>query len=364
MLVILINKSLHTKANFFIFSLCVSDLISAFVCSPLWLYRRTWGFDRWQWGEFLCKFYWVVDYATNYVTSMHIVAFAILRFVAIKRPFFAMKISKRATLVFICVLWVISILSALPLYFLMGVDFERSSRDVGSAWPSCSIDSRDECCTNQYKIYIDILNSLMFFVPDILLIVISLMIARSLIARDRFLQRYTSSVRSNKAVLKEQVSKVSTISSSNFNIPDLITNHSAVADATSITDSDIEKADTSDTRCHQQVTDVSYSNSSRRRPVQQPENDMLMYHEIGTFVQLGLIVLCFMIGYLPQTVYLMYSTNTPKELNTYYSDYWFGVFSYLCVRLSECMNPVMYNMGSSNIRGETVKLWRKLFCCN
>ena len=49
------TKSCHTKANIFIFSLCVSDLISGLICSPLWLYRRTWGFEYWNWPEFMCK---------------------------------------------------------------------------------------------------------------------------------------------------------------------------------------------------------------------------------------------------------------------------------------------------------------------
>jgi len=54
MVVIIKNSQLHTISNCFIFSLCVSDLISALVCSPLWLYRRTWGFQEWKWHECLC----------------------------------------------------------------------------------------------------------------------------------------------------------------------------------------------------------------------------------------------------------------------------------------------------------------------
>ena len=46
---------LQTISNYFICSLCFSDLFSALICSPLWLYRRTWGFNEWMWGDFLCK---------------------------------------------------------------------------------------------------------------------------------------------------------------------------------------------------------------------------------------------------------------------------------------------------------------------
>ena len=56
MLVIIKNKTLHNPSNFFIFSLSISDLISGVICSPLWLYRRTYGFQMWWWGEGLCEY--------------------------------------------------------------------------------------------------------------------------------------------------------------------------------------------------------------------------------------------------------------------------------------------------------------------
>lgn len=31
-------------------------------------------------------------------------------------------------------------------------------------------------------------------------------------------------------------------------------------------------------------------------------------------------------------------------------DYWVGFSSYICLRLSECLNPVFYNIGSSKMR--------------
>ena len=57
MVTIFQSRHLHTIANFFICSLCVSDFVSSLICSPLWLYRRTWGFPEWMWGEFLCGYF-------------------------------------------------------------------------------------------------------------------------------------------------------------------------------------------------------------------------------------------------------------------------------------------------------------------
>ena len=83
------------------------------------------------------------------------------------------------------------------------------------------------------------------------------------------------------------------------------------------------------------------------------------------FFQLSLIVIAFMVGYLPLTIYLVWTSarNSDDFSNSEDAgavDYWFGVVSYLLLRLSECMNPVMYNLGSSNIRKETKKLFGKM----
>ena len=56
LIVIARNKNLQTNFNIFLISLCISDLVSACVCSPLWLYRRTWGYEEWLWGQALCEY--------------------------------------------------------------------------------------------------------------------------------------------------------------------------------------------------------------------------------------------------------------------------------------------------------------------
>ena len=71
----------------------------------------------------------------------------------------------------------------------------------------------------------------------------------------------------------------------------------------------------------------------------------------NAFLQLGLIVLSFSIGYLPISAYYTWTTITLPERNPY-TDYWFGVISYMCMRFSECMNPLMYSIGSSKLRVE------------
>ena len=42
------------------------------------------------------------------------------------------------------------------------------------------------------------------------------------------------------------------------------------------------------------------------------------------------------------------------------STYWVGMSQYLCLRISECLNPIFYNLGSSSIKSATFKLLRKV----
>ena len=79
------------------------------------------------------------------------------------------------------------------------------------------------------------------------------------------------------------------------------------------------------------------------------------FNERNIFTQLSLIVVVFMLGYLPTTIYIIWTTtNTSKRDPSF--DFWFGAVSYLCLRISECLNPVIYNLGSRNIRRETKRL--------
>ena len=48
------------------------------------------------------------------------------------------------------------------------------------------------------------------------------------------------------------------------------------------------------------------------------------------------------------------------EFYLWKEEYWFSMTAYLCLRISECMNPVFYNFGSSTMRKCTVKLLQKI----
>ncbi|XP_076818864.1 D(1)-like dopamine receptor isoform X3 [Clavelina lepadiformis] len=125
----------------FILSLCVSDLISAFI-SWLFLYRRTWGFDVWApLPDIFCKFYWAADIMTSFVTALHIFSFAVLRLISIQ--FFAVynKIKIRHGNIWIACIWVLSFLCGfLPSWFIFGAgERDRFGDTPDARWPACTV---------------------------------------------------------------------------------------------------------------------------------------------------------------------------------------------------------------------------------
>ncbi|XP_076818861.1 neuromedin U receptor homolog nmur-2-like [Clavelina lepadiformis] len=94
-------------------------------------------------------------------------------------------------------------------------------------------------------------------------------------------------------------------------------------------------------------------------------NEKKKKKERQAVLQLLLIVLSFLIGYIPFTAYEFWSVE-PRE-NTMYNrraDYWFGMIEYFFLRFSECMNPLLYNLGSSKMRHYTKKLIVTKLCCS
>ena len=134
-------------------------------------------------------------------------------------------------------------------------------------------------------------------------------------------------------------------------------------------DNEADNEESDDERNHSNVQNqpsfVAGPNSNSS-PQKRPKNTLanrgyIAQNERNIFTQLSLIIVAFMIGYIPSTIYLVWTTAAKSSTKGVDSeiDYWFGVVSYLCLRLSECMNPIMYNLGSGNIRRETKNLFKR-----
>ena len=106
---------------------------------------------------------------------------------------------------------------------------------------------------------------------------------------------------------------------------------------------------------------LGQTHSATDAPVQQrrpkrPNRGARAQNERHIFIQLSLIAVAFIIGYVPMGIYRVWTTTGDHANQSF--DYWFGIVSYLSLRFSECMNPIVYNLGSSKIRNATKKLFK------
>ncbi|XP_039249352.2 growth hormone secretagogue receptor type 1-like isoform X1 [Styela clava] len=276
-LAITTRRYMRTKTNVFILSLAISDLLSGLIASPLWLYRRTWGFNPWELGQFACKLYWVIDETTSYCTAMHIASFAIWRFILVRWPHRMGTTKIRTITIWVCTIWVISIIFGGFVYSLFYESVEKpQDGGVYSHWPMCSIKFVDDGIA-KFKMYYTFSSTMFMLFPMAILFVMSMLIVKELFFNKTF---------------KSELRKIK---------------------------------------------------------------------EKKAVAQLAMIAASFMIGYIPMTSYMMWTirvSNKDKSL-----DYWMGVAAYFCLRFSECMNPVAYNVSSNKMRKASKEVLALVWTC-
>jgi len=79
--------------------------------------------------------------------------------------------------------------------------------------------------------------------------------------------------------------------------------------------------------------------------------------------QLSLVVVSYLIGYLPHIVYFQYTSHNVSDPAKQRTDYWISMAVYICLRLSECMNPFLYNMASTKMRRASMRAIGKILSC-
>jgi len=65
----------------------------------------------------------------------------------------------------------------------------------------------------------------------------------------------------------------------------------------------------------------------------------------------------FAVGYLPRIGFVLWENIAVAAGGGGGPAYWFHVVNLACVRISEFLNPIMYNLGSRNLRARTKKLF-------
>nr|XP_026694325.1 adenosine receptor A3-like [Ciona intestinalis] len=311
-----IKTSRHLKSRYysFLLSMCFSDLTSGFV-SILFLYRRTWGFDYFEWPEFFCRLYWGLDLWTSFSTALHILSFAILRLVGVRWPTLFKQISPTHMTIWISSIWVITFLGGFIPHFLFNTVnvIDRFNDPSSARWASCSLSSY---WFTTWQQYVQVAYGFYLYLPAVAIIGISIAIAALLKQRKKPGDCY---------VIKNTIA-VSSVS---------------------------------------QIIESSPNLHTSRRSLKMTSQLRRQKKDRQAILQLFLIVGSFLFGYIPLTAFHFYTGFTINISNNVINafDWRFAMVQYLMLRFSECMNPVFYNLASGKMRGETKKFLAKLCRC-
>ncbi|XP_039270232.1 growth hormone secretagogue receptor type 1-like isoform X2 [Styela clava] len=279
------TKLRKSTFNIFLMSLCVSDFLSA-LFSPIFIYRRTWGYETWHIPRLFCKFFFGIDQWTSVVTAAHITTFSLLRLISVRWPHAFGKINACHAKITVSSLWAISFfIGFIPFFMFCGiVEKIRNAPKAGGAWPACSLLIS---WIPSFKIYAYVGYPIFFYAPIVCVTVISITISILLWKRRRIRLRHIAQT------------------------PRAMQLNGAI--------------------------------------------DKRLRKDRQALAQLTLIVASFLLGYVPHIVYHFYTTNTVHTTQYMRNVDWvFGMVEYTCLRFSECMNPVIYNLSSSKIRKQTL----------
>ncbi|XP_070698616.1 growth hormone secretagogue receptor a [Pempheris klunzingeri] len=185
-------RDMRTTTNLYLCSMAVSDLL-IFLCMPLDLYRM-WRYRPWRFGDALCKLFQFVSESCTYSTILSITALSVERYLGICFPLRAKAmVTKRRVRALILLLWTVSLLSAGPVFAMVGVERDSIVPNFSSGVneTAFSVEDTRECKMTHYAVESGLmgamvwLSSVFFFMPVFCLTVLYSLIGRRLWQRHR-----------------------------------------------------------------------------------------------------------------------------------------------------------------------------------
>ncbi|KPP72810.1 motilin receptor-like, partial [Scleropages formosus] len=119
-------KDMKTTTNLYLSSMAVSDLV-IFLSLPFDLYRL-WKYTPWVFGELVCRLSHYINEGCTYATILHITALSVERYLAICFPLKAKVLATKQRVKFVILaMWGFALLSATPVIFLVGVEYDNDT---------------------------------------------------------------------------------------------------------------------------------------------------------------------------------------------------------------------------------------------
>nr|XP_015825127.2 growth hormone secretagogue receptor a [Nothobranchius furzeri] len=187
-------RDMRTTTNLYLCSMAVSDLL-IFLCMPLDLYRM-WRYRPWRFGDALCKLFQFVSESCTYSTILNITALSVERYLAVCFPLRAKAlVTKKRVRALIFVLWTVSLMSAGPVFAMVGVERDyvdpTNLRWMNETGLFLDVGDTRECRMTHYAVQSGLmgamvwLSSVFFFMPVFCLTMLYSLIGRRLWQRQR-----------------------------------------------------------------------------------------------------------------------------------------------------------------------------------
>ncbi|XP_040286905.1 neurotensin receptor type 2 [Bufo bufo] len=309
-------QSLQGTVHYHLVSLALSDILILVISIPIELYNFIWFHYPWVFGDAVCRSYYFLRDICSYATVLNIASLSCERYLAICHPMKAkMIMSRRRTKKIISVIWVSSIVFALPMAFIMGVRYQNITPE-GEPDPSSLV------CTSlvsnaTLKIFIQVNVFVSFVLPVTLIGGLNCITVSQLeLLRSRSVLMLNSSCKSHKA------SKVGDES------------QSPVSSSTGL-------------------SKISAGRTSGKKNLtvsSEPNRIQALQHSI---YMLRAIVIAYFICWLPYHARRLMFCYIPDDewsgfLYTFY--HYFYMLTNTLFYVSSAVNPVLYNMVSSSFR--------------
>nr|XP_039252739.1 uncharacterized protein LOC120329995 isoform X2 [Styela clava] len=104
--------------------------------------------------------------------------------------------------------------------------------------------------------------------------------------------------------------------------------------------------------------------ATRRKSIKDNRSNTDVKKENFALLQLSFILASFLLGYLPDIVYRIMAISWPRLYGKGYHGrvpWQHSMAAHMLLRISECLNPIFYNLASSAMRAETRTVLKRLF---
>ncbi|XP_073424343.1 neurotensin receptor type 2 [Dendrobates tinctorius] len=158
--------SLQGTVHYHLVSLALSDILILVISIPIELYNFIWFHYPWVFGDAVCRCYYFMRDICSYATVLNIASLSCERYLAICHPMKAkMIMSRKRTKKILSVIWISSIVFALPMAFIMGVKYQNPEGELDPSSLVCT----SLVSTATLKIFIQV-NAFVSFVLPVTLI--------------------------------------------------------------------------------------------------------------------------------------------------------------------------------------------------